>query len=178
LNILESIRSVLGAKAFGKVSNQPQSDLEATERELSVSLPGELREVLVSFGAAVVFEKGAMFKPNQPTSMEDSEGLLSLDVLYGVASGDHGLRKQNATFRDQIGPALVAIGDAGGGDQVCLEKTSGRILFWYHEANTDEESLFEIAPDFVSFMQRLEPESDDSESAYRHIVKSESYLDF
>jgi SMI1-KNR4 cell-wall len=122
-----------------------------------------------------MFQMGAKFKPKQRTFLEDSEGFHSLEILYGAADDDYGLRENNSTYRDQIGLTLVVIGESPGGNQICFEKKTGRILFWHHEAPIDEESIFEIATDFSEFVRKLEPENASAERRTQKIVESKSF---
>jgi hypothetical protein len=149
----------LGPSPFGAASTNVAEDLAAVQRALSVTLPAELVELLVTTGSALMFDEGARFKPDEPSGIEDDEGFQGFSMIYGLADDEYGLREINETYRDQFPCELVAIGEAPGGNQICLDPESGQVVFWNHEAETDDASLSLIANDLASFLARLEPDN-------------------
>ncbi len=139
----------------GEISEDPERDLADFEISIGARLPDALRQHLIEFGAAVRFSAGAMFKPRQRTFIEDEAGLHRFEVLFGLAHDRNGIREKNETYADQLPPGYIAIGGSSGGDLICLARSSGKIMYWNHEAESEETSLFEIAPTFIDFVSSL-----------------------
>jgi hypothetical protein len=159
-----------GAELIGTVSADPASDLRDAERELAIELPDELRALLLEIKGAVFFSKGAKYIPDVSSGLEDREGFLWLVSLYGPGHGDNSLLLNNRRYRDQIPATMVTIGDSPGGSQICLERESGKIFFWNHEAEFDEDTLTGVAD--------LIPDDVPADESAPKIVESESFLDF
>lgn len=157
-------------------SGSPQT-LSEVETTLSFSFTGYLREVLKKYEGPVVFDNGAKFKPNEKTPVDDELGYQSIEVLYGLSSGDNGILEKYKMYKDQIPDGFISIGEAPGGNQICIEIQSLKVFFWHHESIADSESLYEIASNFDEFFSRLEP--DDSQVVEpKGVNESESFLDF
>ncbi|MBC8029830.1 MAG: SMI1/KNR4 family protein [Pyrinomonadaceae bacterium] len=176
--MMDEFELKFGASAHGKVSIDAELDVVSFERRISYTLPEELRQILVHFGAAVIFQKDVKFKPNERTFLEDSDGYHALEILYGTAQDSNGLENKNATYQDQVPSGLIVLGESPGGNQVCLDKSTGRVIFWHHEAVADEESVFEIANDFGDFINRLQVDNIHPASEPDGIVKEKSFLNF
>lgn len=165
----------LGPSPFGAASAIVEADLLAVKRALKTELPPELLDLISETGSALMFDEGARFKPDEPSGLEDTEGFQDLLMLYGLADDEHGLRENNETYREQLPPGLLTIGESSGGNQICLDPVSGQILFWHHEAETDEESTSLIANNFPSFLAKLEPDNEPPANEYTVVS---SRLDF
>ena len=170
--------SRLGAVKFGNVSNDPGSDLSIFETRIDFSLPETLRNILLFFGSAIVFEKRVKFKPNQRTMLEGEDVHHGLGLLFGVAQDRNGLREKNIAFQEQLLSGLVAFGESNGGNLVCLEKTTGRVVFWHHEAVSDDKSVFEISTNLDDFLKSLTNDTTPEQSKAQGIVSEKSFLDF
>lgn len=168
----------LGPEALSAPSAQPDLDLLETERELDIELPESLREILLQYGAPVVFANGARFRPDSLCGLEGRDGYLTLLTLYGPGAGDSGLLAMNRSYSDQIPPLMAVIGELPGGNQLCFERTSGRIYFWNHEAEHDEVSLTAVSESFGAFRGRLVADESFSEGTALKIDESKSFLDF
>ena len=153
----------LGVEAFGKPSIDPVEDRRIVEQELSWTIPDQLATLLVQVnGCAVVFEHGAEFIPDEKTGLEDKSGRLSLDSLHGLSDTVHGLRAKNTMYLEQIPAELRVIGDASGGDQVCLDTNSGCVVYWWHEGPL-EKNTFCIADNLTKFLEKLSPDPDNDD---------------
>lgn len=168
----------LAPRVLGAPAPNPTAALAETERALDLALPGALRDLLSAYGGALLFDNGARFRPDHPSGREGRDGCLSLVSLYGPGDDDNGLRAMNRNYERQVPPMMAVIGDAPGGDQVCLERSSGQIYLWLHDAEDDEASLSPVAPGFEEFVSRLHPEETSPAPSGLKIVEGESFLDF
>jgi hypothetical protein len=133
----------------------------AIERELEFRFPKEYRSFLCDYGAAVFFGEGAIYRPLEPSPIVDDKGFQSVNTLYGPVDGRFGLDDVNRRFYDQLPPHVLAIGEAGFGDAICLAivgAEAGRLYYWYHE-DPDERRIYLIARSFDEFVDMLEPEA-------------------
>ena len=147
------------------------------EKKAGMLLPTELTSLLKEIRNAVVFDSGAKFVPSNSTGRENAEGYLSVEVIYGGQSSSNGLDERNLVLKDKMPPGLIAIGEAPGGDQICLEKGSSKVFFWKHDVETGE-SVTEIASNMASFLNALEPDAGEDTTAQREVIEGESFLDF
>lgn len=155
---------------------QPER-IEDIEARWGVTLPGGLKALLQAQPLPIAFDAMIRFVPAAANPWAGRDGKLGLDLLYGAVGGDYGLNRINETFLDNIPGHCFVIGASGGGNQICLDRKTGALLFWDHEALTDAESLFRIADGFDAFVALLEAEEDAALDT-SGIVESESWLDF
>lgn len=157
-------------------------NIERVEQRIGLSLPQELSHLLTKIGGAVVFDKGARFKPIAMSGRETPNGHRSLNLLYGLTNDEHGLVNNCGIEQDQFPSHLLAIGETPGGDQICLDRYSPKVLLWKHDF-PEGEAITEIAPDFTDFIARLEPDEELQEPEKKSladlgIIEEESHLDF
>lgn len=169
----------LGARALGKTEPNPTERMAVIKKSLSIEFPRALEAILLALRGAIVFDKGAIFTSDERSPVDDSHGKQGLGVLYGIEDDRNGLLACNEMYADQLPRNLITIGETPGGNQVCLERGSGRILFWHHEALTDDSALFQIALTFDDFIARLEPqESNGPVAPPKGVIPSKTWFDF
>ena len=137
------------------------NDILLFETEHSVKLPLTFKELIVD--GPIWFKDLVHFKADVPPGAEFYGEYLSMFFLYGGGStGDNSLENANAYFRPQVSSHLILIGDGEGGDQICLNKRNGEIIYWVHDEDEDNCELL-LAKDFDTFMHTLEilPEEED-----------------
>ncbi len=157
----EALRDKLGLKVFGDASKSPSNDLLRIHESLSIKFPKELDDMLLEYKGAVEFKRGMQFKTNGKCSLADADGYIGISLFYGLNDNDFGILNVNRMYDDQIPDFLVIIAESDGGNQVGIEKTTGKILFWNHEGTPGVDELFNIAPSFVDFLEKLEIDPDD-----------------
>lgn len=171
--------SSLRARQRCSYSESDIESLSVVESKLSVDLPRELRSLLSTYQCSIIFDSMVWFRPKQLTGLEDVDGSLDLEMIYGLVKGCSGLLEQNGSYSDQVPSNCIVVGASSGGDQICLDRHSSAILFWHHEAQTDEESLFVIADSFLEFVGLLFSKDDgDISEPNSDIVESGTFLNF
>jgi hypothetical protein len=166
------------ARSCGAKSLDVSRDLIHTEARLLFQIPDLLRDLLIHFRTAVIFDEQVKFKPNSRSGVEDADGYLSLEILYGPSADTNSIRGRVSTYEGLMPPGIVPIGEAPGGDQICLETRTGRILLWLHEARSEPEVCSEIAESFEQFVAKLQVLRKSEPSPRKEIVEGESFLDF
>lgn len=151
--------------------------LASVEERLGIALPPALKAVLEHYGAAITFGTEVHFRPDTPSGWEDKEGSLSISTLYGIRNDDWSIVKRNVDYDDQVPENCIVIGESPGGNQICIDRDSGSILFWDHESNVQEASSSIISESFDSFIERLYP-VDDAARLPTGVITSKSYLNF
>lgn len=154
-----------------------ENELKKIESALNIEFSETHKSILNEFGGAVVFNEGAKYKPKIQSPVDDSQEFQNIEVLYGVLDDDNGLISRNRMYSRQLPPSVITIGEAPGGNQICIDRKDGRILFWYHEAENEHKMLFEITPSFDEFLSQLEPDNESQPSTSSGIDESESWLD-
>lgn len=149
--------------------------VDDVERALGFALPDTLKTALSKVSGAIAFDATVLFKPMESSGWEDKDGSLDLNVIYGLAEDDWSLTKMNDTYAGRIPANCIAIGESSGGNQICLEADTNKVVFWDHEAATD--GVFLISNSFDEFLESLYL-GDDSLGDSSGIIESESYLDF
>lgn len=169
----------LAPESFGARCLDPVKELAETEQLLGISLPYGLRSLLLKYGGALVFGNGARFIPDQRSGREGADGFLSLVSLYGLGDDENGLRAIYRVYEAEVSPKIIMIGDASGGDQICIEKNSGEIFYWRHDVDANDVALTLIAGNFQEFAERLLPDSSDLQNCSDlGVIEGESFLDF
>ncbi|WP_160154007.1 SMI1/KNR4 family protein [Microbulbifer sp. ALW1] len=172
--LIESLKS-LGARSL-KDGSQDKLSISQVESELNVKFSDSYRSVLESYENSIVFDHGAIYKPVEKSPVDNTDGFQSLEMLYGL-QGDSNLVSRNKMYKGQIPKECVVIGESVGGNQVCLSRASGKVYFWFHEAEIEDHSLFEVAESVNNFIEGLLPD-DMQNSDKREIDESGSFLDF
>lgn len=176
--MLEYFKLKFRPTTIGVVSAHSDADLKAIELDLNFSIPEPLHEILIYFGGAIIFESEVRFKPIQATGLEDIDGCHGLELLYGVSNSTNGFREKNATYIHQLPDGLVGFAESAGGNLVCLEKFTGRVMFWYHEATSIDKSIFEVARNVNDFLNGLSVADSPTEIKSKNIIQGKSFLDF
>lgn len=153
--------SKLGFKNFSDTTKTPKEDLLNIHKSLSVEFPSELNELLLKFKGAIGFERGLKFRTDGECNLSDSKGLIGISLFYGINDDDFGILNVNKMYEDQIPESVIIIGDSNGGNQICIEKSTGKIQFWNHEGTPNIDDLFDIAPSFLAFLKKLEIDEGD-----------------
>lgn len=123
----------------------PEAEAETLERTIGTRLPESYRNFLTACGA--VGFNGYVYY----TSLEPLRPYIAGDtkcghfgIFYGAAANDEYSVAENLdTYRDRMPEVLIPIGEDGGGNQICLGIAGaelGRIYFWDHEDEWDEEN--------------------------------------
>lgn len=176
--MIEHLKSKFRPIIIGQVSVNPNAELIEVETELNFSIPEPLREILVYFGGALIFEDEVRFKPTQTTGLEDTDGCHGLELLYGIPRNTNGIREKNFNYKFQLPDGLVAFAESAGGNVICIEKLAGRVVFWHHEAISIEKSIFEISQNINDFFNDLSVASGPIERESLNIIPGKSFLDF
>ncbi len=159
---MNEIMKALDAELYGSKSKSPDKDLKNVILSLSFDFPIELKELLLEFNGAIFFNNGAKFKPEGKCNLASKDGYLSLNTIYGIADNDNGILRVNHSYDDQIPDLIIIIAESDGGNQICIERNTGIILFWNHEGIPNVDELFNIAPSFAEFLQKIEVEDDNN----------------
>lgn len=152
MNVLEKL-SELQARRFDVEASKEMSTVADVERALEAQLPDGLKAALSHYCYAIDFDVTVSFRPIEPSGWERQDGAIDFNMIYGLAHDDWAILKMNETFAAQIPASCIVIGACSGGNQICLEKESGRILFWDHESSGAGVSL--AANSFDDFMDSL-----------------------
>ncbi|MBU3059663.1 SMI1/KNR4 family protein [Pseudomonas indica] len=151
----QNIFTLLGAKPL---SNRASPAREEKSFEIHI----ELDEILAQFDGAIVFENGAKFKSPLALPKSDKQGFVDLVIIYGTAEDSNNIFLVNKMYQDQIGKDFYVFGESSGGDQFCINRQSGEVFYWHHEAKTYDLSMFRIASSIVEFIEHLVPDNSDS----------------
>ena len=120
----------LGARTLKRVQPANIEDIiKEVETTLKAKLPNTYKLILNNFNGSIVFDNGAKYKAKIKSPMADSLGFQDLEVIYGVLESDNDLIAKNIMFYKQLPLSVITIGEASGGDQICMNRESGHILF-------------------------------------------------
>jgi len=163
---------------IGEKLSDPPSYLSSFEKQFSCVLPRNLWDIMVYFGAAILFEGDARFKTTLIPSHNHT--YHSLDILYGTTRDANGIIEVNTVYKAQFPDEVVAIGASLGGNQVCLHKQTGEVLFWDHEAAFDQDSFSHISHNFDEWLSEIEVKRDTGANGNTNndVIAEKSFLDF
>jgi hypothetical protein len=165
--------SQLGARLLGEKPSDLELAIKSAERVLPMS--DSYREMLLTFGGAVVFDNGAKFTSDEQSPLNDKDGYQSLEVLFGLGNGKNSVEHKIAQYADELPASFVPIGEASGGNLICVG-SDGAVHLWDHESQRNE-GTWRIATSVDEFLRRLEPD-DSGIGSTEGIIESESFLDF
>lgn len=165
--------SKLGPRLLDEKSRGLERAIKSAEQVLPSA--GSYRELLLTFGGAVVFDNGAKFTSDEKSPLNDKDGYQSLEVLYGVGNGKNSIEQKTAQYAGELPTSFVPIGESSGGNLICVDG-DGAVHLWDHESQRNERT-WRIATSIDEFVSRLEPEDSKSGST-EGIIESESFLDF
>ncbi|MCI5043623.1 MAG: SMI1/KNR4 family protein [Aquisalinus sp.] len=146
----------LGGESYehSDVSLRSTDDIESL---LGSKISLKYIDLLKEYKSSIIFKFGAVFKPIDSTPLDDSNGLLSLEMLYGLA-GSANLFDKNEQYKNFIPREFIVIGDSFSDNQICIKKESGEVFFWNHEARTEEKNLYKISKNISKFLYSIKPE--------------------
>ena len=163
----------LGARLFGDRAEDVEQSLSRVERLMP--LTPRYRQILATFGGAIVFDNGARYRPETRTPLTKPDGHNDLEILYGLGVDPHSLEDALSKYRDELPPSLMPVGEAPGGNLICVND-EGAVFLWDHESDRTEV-VWTIARSLDEFVDNLEP-SDAPIGTTDGIIESESFLDF
>jgi hypothetical protein len=141
------------------VSAEELAGAEAALAELGHRIPGSYREFLAAADGGPPVEDTFEFDEADGRHQRDR-----IAFFLGVAdSPDGDLVTVAQTLHGRIVPGLLPIAGDEYGNLVLLDARDdgdGAVWFWDHEresAEPDESTLVELAPDLVTFLDRLTP---------------------
>jgi hypothetical protein len=163
----------LGARLIGEkvaaVGSIPK------EIEYCFKVSPTYRGLLQAIGGAVVFDKGAKYRPEKPTPLTRHDGYNSLELLFGTGSGEHSISQKIEDYKEQLPLSMVPFGEAPGGNLLCVDK-SCQVFLWDHESLEDEQP-HRVATSLDNFVANLEADNAPIGST-DGIIESQSFLDF
>ncbi|HIF9151146.1 TPA: SMI1/KNR4 family protein [Photobacterium damselae] len=120
--------------------------------KVSNELPDKILIVIMSYRHSIIFENEIIYKPQYKTSLEDSNGDLSLETLWGLEDGNLNIFKLNDSLY-HIGASkdYISIGESFGGNHVCLSKKDEGVYFFDHES----EIIYKIFDSVDCFFDSL-----------------------
>jgi len=142
-------------------------------------LPDDYRNLLLHFGGDIEFNSFIKFRTDEPSPWAAEDGTDSLEILYGLES-KYGLSmlQMVETYKGRIPADWIPIGEAPGGNQICLRVHSSggsqSVEFWDHESEVGPglppsgDGLTKITSSLQDFVNRLTPE-DPPENAPRAV---------
>lgn len=142
--------------AGGELQVVSQSDINDFERILSKQLPGEYKWFLCEYGACC-FRDNVIFKAAETCPWFD-DGVGAISYFYGLRPAKNNLpslEQALESYRDQLPPNTIPIGDDMFGNLICLDLAKdnyGKVLFWNHESETEQEQFCLIADSFEKFL--------------------------
>ena len=165
-------------RILGGISTSPREDIDRVERGLSLKLPLALTDLLMKIKGAVIFDKDLAFTSTEANPWQDKHGRNEIALFYGIAPDVNGLLEKNSTYHEQTPVESIVIGECPGGNLLCLDRGTGHVQFFDHEAPGDTEGIFMVAKNFDDFLEKIEVVADTPDEIGQKIVQGDSYLDF
>lgn len=165
--------SQLGPRLLGRKSSGLEHAIKSAEQFLPIS--DSYRELLLTFGGAVVFDYGAKFASDEKSPLNDKDGYQSLEILYGLGNEKNSIEQKAVQYAGELPTSFVPIGESSGGNLICVAG-DGTVHLWDHESQRNE-GTWRIAASIDEFVNRLKPD-DLGIGSTEGIIESESFLDF
>ena len=162
-----------------------EEELDSIETALGVALPGDYRELLLTYGTAS-FGELVQFRLMKDEPVHPVKSLLGVPILryekgplshfYGSRTGNQSLAKSIEAYKGRMPDTMIPIADDGAGNQICLGikgKERGKVYYWDHHNEWYEQdylddyrepmppevkfqNVYLIAESFEDFIRRLE----------------------
>jgi hypothetical protein len=161
-----------------------RDDLQAVEELAGGVLPEDYRAYLAQFGAAA-FRRRVRFTPTPPLPKRVSRsGTDFIDAFYGKEPPGrdmYSLLVRVNFYRGRMPSTIIAIGDNGCGNQICIGvagEAAGKLFYWDRndEFDVDEyleendgpvpddllfQNVYPVAASFADFLRSLAVDPDD-----------------
>lgn len=157
----------LGAEPIDVPAERKAQLLAVVEAELG-PLPDDYRKLLLHFGGDIEFKSFVKFRSDEPSPWAADDGTDSLEMLYGLSSKySSTMLEMFETYEGRIPADWIPIGEAPGGNQVCLKiRPSGSqsVGFWDHESEVgpglppSNDGMTMITDSLRDFIDRLTKE--------------------
>lgn len=118
-----------------------------------------LLEVLSPSNRAMMFAEAVGITPLEPLFPSQDLSPHAILVLFGLSAGEDGVAAKSLQYRDRIGEQFIPIADDGLGNLFVLDKSDGKVLFWFHESENGEDSptaFAVVASDLDAFFTNIE----------------------
>jgi hypothetical protein len=131
------------------------SQVSDVERRLVCGLPDVYGQFLLAFN-------GGVPEANEFVVLQTRTG-SGVNRFYGIIGEgrDGDLLHEQCSLKDRLPEGVIAIGDAEGGNRICLSLRKadyGHVFFWDHELESDRDpsaALAALAPSFDVFLASL-----------------------
>lgn len=152
--ISKRLSEVLGAHCAHPIPRQIDEPLP---EGCVIEIDELLLDLITDLGGAVVFTRGAQ--------LATPAGIYSLDIIYGLSADGHNIVQRNEMYSGRIPDNTYAFGESPTGDQLCIDKATGAIHYWAHDAADVDRGYVLISSSLEDFLNRLTPEeTSDSEA--------------
>ncbi len=95
-----------------------------TEKELGISLHLDYKNIVLNYNVS---------KPRNNFYKKDKV-IFTLDYFFGFSTNKYEDFQENyKTYKGRMSEDLYPIGSVDGGDLLCINKTSGKVYYWFHE---------------------------------------------
>ncbi|KFL54101.1 hypothetical protein JM78_11380 [Burkholderia pyrrocinia] len=160
--------SQLGATPIDLLSKTKMQILAALEVKVG-RLQDDYRNLLLHFGGDIEFSSLIKFRADESSLWAAEDGTESLEILYGLKSKyGSSILQMFETYKGRIPEDWIPIGEAPGGNQICLRihPSDGfqSVEFWNHDSEVGPglppsgDGLTKIANSLRDFVNRLTPE--------------------
>lgn len=109
-----------------------------------------LLDLVTDLGGAVVFTRGAQ--------LATPAGTYSLDIIYGLSADGHNIVHRNDMYCGRIPDNTYTFGESPTGDQFCIDKATGAVHYWAHDAADGDPGSVLISSSLEDFLNRLKAE--------------------
>ena len=166
----------LGAISNNEIKFSKELNFKKIEKKLNFKFPKEYKNMIKEFnGNSIGFKQGIQYIPKVAPPIVTKKGYLGLDFFYGINEGNLNIFSENKSYIDILPSNLITIGLVLSGDEICFDRVTKNIIYWWHEASSFNEQVFLISNTFSDFLNILEA---NEEKISNNIILESSYLDF
>ena len=153
---------------LGNVRREWDDDsIEKIEGMLDFKLPKDYIFYLKYYGNDY-FKDDYCYTPSYPVFSQTKKEKYMADPLFGLYDGHNNLERAINRFKgvEYFPEELFPIGDAQGGNLVCMNKQDSKIYLWFHDEGVDN-CVFLVDDSFEQFIMNFsyhEEEQSDMEN--------------
>ncbi|OCX20509.1 SMI1/KNR4 family protein [Pseudomonas graminis] len=152
--ISKRMSEVLGAHCANPTSRQIDEPLQ---EGCVIEIEDLLLDLTSDLGGAVVFTRGAQ--------CVSQTGTYDLDIIYGLSPDGYNIFHRNNMYSRRIPNNTYTFGESPTGDQFCIDKATGAVHYWVHDAANEDRGYVLISSSLEDFLNRLAPDgASDSEA--------------
>lgn len=127
------------------------------EKEFNVKLPKSYTEFIKEYGS-IRFDNHIRIKAKEVVIVSDKDNTIPIDNFFDFSNEKSSVMRMNEIFKGNLPNNVLPICEGVAGDLVVIDlsdKSYGKVFYWHHEHEEDNDGLSLLANNFDDFLMDL-----------------------